>query len=43
MIKNGRQVVAVVPYEAWGLLAVLEAEAGIEKASAVFARYKTSS
>ena len=31
--KNGRQVAAVVPYEALALLAALEAEADIEKAS----------
>jgi prevent-host-death family protein len=30
--KNGRQVAAVVPYEALALLAALEAEADIEKA-----------
>jgi prevent-host-death family protein len=38
--KNGRQVAAVVPYEALALLAALEAEADIEKASAAFEEYK---
>jgi prevent-host-death family protein len=38
--KNGRQVAAVVPYEALALLAALEAEADIEKASAAFEQYK---
>jgi prevent-host-death family protein len=35
--KNGRQVTAAVPNEALALPAALEAEAGIEKASAAFA------
>jgi prevent-host-death family protein len=38
--KNGRQVAAVVPYEALALLAALEAEADIEKAGAAFEEYK---
>jgi prevent-host-death family protein len=38
--KNGRQVAAVVPYEALALLAALEAEADIEKARAAFEQYK---
>ncbi len=39
--KNGRQVAAVVPYEALALFAALEAEADIEKASMAFEQYKS--
>ena len=38
--KERKPVAAVVPYEALALLAALEAEADIEKASAAFEQYK---